>query len=60
MDGELNKSNWKRGEWNAYVMMGEDKAERASRLKEVPEEWRASVRSHVETAFQIRKPKRKG
>jgi hypothetical protein len=45
--------------WNGYVLRGKDKAERSARLAEVPEEWRDSVRNHVETYFKIKQNKAK-
>jgi hypothetical protein len=42
-------------EWNGYVVSGKTREERRRRLEMVPEEWRASVKRHVETYFAIRK-----
>lgn len=42
------------GCWNAYVAAGATKEERAVRLAECPEEFRAGVESHVRTVFAIR------
>lgn len=43
------------GWWNAYVAAGGSRDERAARLAECPEEWRAGVESHVRTVFEIRR-----
>lgn len=39
--------------WNGYVVSGKTREHRRARLEEVPEEWRDSVRRHVETYFAI-------
>lgn len=43
-----------RGQWNAYVVAGATREERARRLLEVPEAWRESVADHVRTVFNLR------
>jgi len=42
-----------KGEWNGYVVSGKTREQRRERLAEVPEEWRDSVKRHVETYFAI-------
>jgi len=41
-------------QWNAYVLAGRDTIARRQRLAEVPERWRAQVKSHVRTYFAIK------
>jgi hypothetical protein len=45
---------WNECNWNAYVVSGPNKAERARRLAQCPAEWRDAVRSHVTCAFRIK------
>ena len=45
------------GNWNAWVLMGSDQADRKKRLAQVPKKWRSQVENHVRTAFAIRKGK---
>jgi hypothetical protein len=49
----VDKSNWKSGNYNAWVVMGETKEIRRERLAEVPELYRAKVEAHVRTQFLI-------
>jgi hypothetical protein len=51
---------WSAPMWQAFVVSGADRAERARRLAMVPEHWRARVASHVQTVFEIRKGARPG
>ena len=46
-------------QWNAYVLSGKNSQERLSRLSEVPKDWRAGVKSHVETVYKIRAAQKK-
>ena len=43
------------GEWNAYVVQGDTRAERRRRLAEVPDPLRDRIRRHVETYFELRR-----
>ena len=38
----------------AWVEAGQSREERASRLAEVPKEWRAAVEAHVRCCFLVR------
>ena len=40
--------------WNAYVASGHDRDERARRVADVPEDFRACVESHVRLVFALR------
>lgn len=50
---------WGIPNWNAYVVSGATREERASRLAECPAEWRAIVKAHVVCAFKVREEARK-
>lgn len=54
MTPSWTRDRWVQGNWNAYVLRGSDKAERAARLQECPEAWRAAVKAHVTCAFQCK------
>lgn len=42
------------GQWNAYVAAGKTAEARLSRLAEVPELMRDSVKDHVNTVYKLR------
>ena len=50
-----DRAGWSAPQWQAYVVQGADRTERARRLEEVPEHWQARVASHVQTAFAVRR-----
>ena len=62
--GGVSSQAWDRDRWTAsnycaWVEVGQTREERASRLAEVPEAWRAAVEAHVRCAFAARAEARK-
>jgi hypothetical protein len=54
MSCDVDKADWSRYQWNAYVEAGESKDERRKRLDETPDEHKDAVKRHVQTVFAIR------
>ena len=57
--GGVSSDEWTRDKWTAsnycaWVEAGQSREERASRLAEVPKEWRAAVEAHVRCCFLVR------
>ena len=57
--GGVSSQAWDRDRWTAsnycaWVEVGQTREERASRLAEVPEAWRAAVEAHVRCCFLVR------
>ena len=57
--GGVSSQAWTRDRWTAsnycaWVEVGQTREERASRLAEVPEAWRAAVEAHVRCCFLVR------
>ena len=57
--GVSSDETWDRDKWTAsnycaWVEAGQSREERASRLAEVPKEWRAAVEAHVRCCFLVR------
>ena len=57
--GGVSSQAWTRDKWTvsnfcAWVEVGQTREERASRLAEVPEAWRASAEAHVRCCFLVR------
>ena len=57
--GGVSNLEWDRFQWTcsnycAWVEVGQSREERASRLAEVPKEWRAAVEAHVRCCFLVR------
>ena len=57
--GGVSSDAWTRDKWTvsnfcAWVEAGKSREERASRLAEVPEAWRAQVEAHVRCCFLVR------
>ena len=57
--GGVSSQAWDRDRWTAsnycaWVEAGQNREERASRLADVPEAWRAQVEAHVRCCFLVR------
>jgi hypothetical protein len=54
MPATVDRSTWKSGQFNAWVVLGETREIRKERLDQVPDEYRAGVENHVITYFKIK------
>ena len=53
-DEAWDRDRWTASNYCAWVEAGQSREERASRLAEVPKEWRAAVEAHVRCCFLVR------
>ena len=49
-----DRDRWTASNYCAWVEAGQSREERASRLAEVPKEWRPAVEAHVRCCFLVR------